>query len=294
MSNNLKTSLIAELKTAGAYEVKVADPRIGFEHAPQGRHPLDMMPDCRSVIVFGMAITELPDFSFMSLRRSHPEPPDFWTEIAMSPDRGAKYNSYRISFLFSCLVIMKALSYLSEKGFKAIERHHKGQGRLETPDKLCAYEAGLGVYGRSGLVLHPELGNRMKLGVILTDAPLEPDKRLEGFDPCDGCDLCVTNCPARAYGPGGEYHGLWSEKKCLDMRTELDERHYICNLCWKICPASRFSDDELFDMYVSKSVVGQLKETVLAIEQRFARPLTVARGAASDALASQQRRREQP
>jgi hypothetical protein len=28
------------------------------------------------------------------------------------------------------------------------------------PEKLCAYEAGLGVYGRSGLILHPELGNR--------------------------------------------------------------------------------------------------------------------------------------
>jgi len=271
MQPGLKDGLITEMKRVGAYDVRIADPHQGFEYAPEGRYPLELMPDCRSVIVFAIPMTELPDFSHISLRRSRPEPPDYWSEIAMRPDRGPYYSSYSIPFLLTSFVIMKALSFLSEKGFKAIERHHKGQGdRLETPDKLCAYEAGLGVYGRSGIILHPELGNRMKLGVILTDAPLEPNRRLEGFDPCDGCDLCVTNCPAHAYGPGGEYHGVWSVEKCLGQGTGLDERHYVCNLCWRICPAGRFSDDELFDMHVSKKVVGLLKEAVVMIEQRFA------------------------
>jgi epoxyqueuosine reductase len=270
MGTDLKRALVTELETAGAYAIRVADPRTGFEHAPQGRHPLDLMPDCRSVVVFAIAITELPDLTFMSLRRSHPEPPDFWTRIALDPDRGPDYNSYRISFLFSCFVIMKALSFLSERGFKAIERHHKGEGRPETPDKLCAYEAGLGAYGRSGLILHPELGNRMKLGVVLTDAPLEPDQRLEGFDPCDGCSLCVDNCPTQAYGPGGEYHGVWSAERCLRLRKEDSERHYACNLCWNICPAGRYADDDLFDLYVRRPALGPLKKAVSVIERRFA------------------------
>ena len=229
------------------------------------------MPDCRSVIVFVIAISELPDWMYMSLRRSHPEPPDFWTEIAVTPENASMYNSFRISFLFSCFVIMKALSFLSEGGYKAIERHHKGKhGNLETPDKLCAYEAGLGVYGRSGLILHPNLGNRMKLGVVLTDAPLEPDTRLDGFDPCTGCDLCVTRCPAQAYGPNGVYHGTWSQDKCLLTRADIQKQSgYACNLCWEICPAGKFMDDELFDMYVNKRSVGQLRQAVSTIERRF-------------------------
>ena len=32
--------------------------------------------------------------------------------------------------------------------------------------KLCAYEAGIGVYGRSGLILHPEVGNRWQIVVL--------------------------------------------------------------------------------------------------------------------------------
>jgi ferredoxin len=276
VKDNLKQSLVAEMKVAGAYDVKIADPRRGFEHAPEGRHPLDFMPDCKSVIVFGTAITELPDLAYMALRRSEPEPPDIWTKIAVHPERAAVFNAYRISFLFSCFVIMKALSYLSEKGYKAIERHHKGQGRRETPDKLCAYEAGLGVYGRSGLILHPELGNRMKLGTVLTDAPFEPDRPLEGFDPCAGCELCVTHCPAGAYGSNGAYHGAWSEDRCLSKREVLRaETGYGCNLCWEICPASSYSDDEPFGMHVSKRVIEELKDAVQAIERSFARIPTV-------------------
>ena len=277
MSDKLKSSLVTELKRAGAYDVKIADPYTGFEHAPAERHPLELMPDCRSVIVFGVAITELPDLLYMALRRSRPEPPDLWTEISVNPERATMFNGYRISFLFSCFVIMKALSFLSERGFEAIERHHKGSGTQETPDKLCAYEAGLGVYGRSGLILHPELGNRMKLGVILTNAPLEPDTRLEGFDPCAGCDLCAVNCPAQAYGPNGVYHGAWLEEKCLLTRVDLEIRTgYSCNLCWEICPFGSFDDGELFEMHVRKGVLNQLKEAVSNIEHRHSAMETVA------------------
>jgi len=271
MNEDLKTLLVAELKTAGAYDIKVADPYNGFEYAPEGRHPLDLMPDCRSVIVFGIAVTELPDTFLMSLRRSRPEPPDFWTQQYVSADHADQFNCYNIGFLVSCFVIMKALSFLSEKNFKAIERHHKGQDRLETPTKLCAYEAGLGVYGRSGLILHPELGNRMKLGVILTDAPLEADKRLEGYDPCKGCNLCVIHCPAKAYGSNGEYHGVWSLEKCWNKGEELRAKTGldICNLCWRICPACKFSDDQLFELYIGKYALRQLKRAVTAMERWY-------------------------
>ncbi len=63
-----------------------------------------------------------------------------------------------------------------------MERHYKEGGKRLTPDKLDVYDAGLNVYGCSGLTLHPELEDQMPFGAILTDALLEPDRRLEGFD----------------------------------------------------------------------------------------------------------------
>jgi epoxyqueuosine reductase QueG len=122
------------------------------------------------------------------------------------------------------------------------------------PEKLCAYEAGLGVYGRSGLILHPELGNRTVIGAFLTDAQLEPDAKLKGYAPCTGCDACVRACPAGAYGDEGSYHGVWSREKCESTRQALTAQGYsICTLCSTICPLGDYSHDELFIIDVRRS-----------------------------------------
>jgi epoxyqueuosine reductase QueG len=122
------------------------------------------------------------------------------------------------------------------------------------PEKLCAYEARLGVYGRSGLILHPELGIRIVIGAFLTDAWLEPDAKLQGVDPCRGCDACVRACPADAYGDDGSYHGVWPREKCETTRQALRVRGYAqCNSCWTVCPLGDYSHDELFVLDVRRS-----------------------------------------
>jgi len=55
--NELKDDLKRYLKQAGAYDVRVANPSNGFEHAQSGRHPLDLWKDCRSVVVFAVAMS---------------------------------------------------------------------------------------------------------------------------------------------------------------------------------------------------------------------------------------------
>ncbi len=40
MVNDLKQRLVSRLKQIGAYDVRIADPRVGFEHALPGRHHL--------------------------------------------------------------------------------------------------------------------------------------------------------------------------------------------------------------------------------------------------------------
>ncbi|MDD2778503.1 MAG: reductive dehalogenase, partial [Methanocellales archaeon] len=63
-----------------------------------------------------------------------------------------------------------------------------------------AIDAGLGELGRSGLLITPEFGSRVRLCKVLTDLPLKPDKpiefRVQRF--CESCVLCAKSCPVGA------------------------------------------------------------------------------------------------
>ncbi len=71
--------------------------------------------------------------------------------------------------------------------------------------KDAAVLSGLGVIGRSNLLLHPLWGPRIRLRSILIDADLPPTPPLDGFDPCRECDgYCQQDCPVDAF-PEGAY-----------------------------------------------------------------------------------------
>ena len=143
----------------------------------------------------------------------------------------------RLSRIFRSCILLKGLTFLQEQGFKTLHT------RLQ--NKLCAYEAGLGVYGRNGLLIHPELGCRIGPGIILTDAVLEPDRKLEDFNPCQDCRLCIEKCPAQAFEESKEYPDSWSRDKCLKMRGKIADRGLYCHNCLAACPAGKFKDEQL-------------------------------------------------
>jgi epoxyqueuosine reductase QueG len=245
MADDLKRRLIDEMMRVGAYEVRMADPNVGFDHARPGQHPLEIMPECRTVVVFGVAKDDLADTMYVGVRRSVAREPDDWT-VNLAVQDPSMYLGQRVSLLFPAYVILKAHNLLSQAGFRIVERFDKASEEPKLPLKLCAFEAGLGVYGRSGLILHRELGNRMVLGGFLTDAPMSPDGR-SAEDPCADCRLCLASCPAGAYGPNGEYHDCWSRERCESTRKRLIAKGYSnCNLCWEVCPAGTVDRDSLF------------------------------------------------
>lgn len=238
MKKDLKTNLINRLKQSGAYEVRVGDPHVGFEHALDGKHPLDFWPACKSVIVYAVPVSPKMNNTYIG-------PYSVWEgdrAIGPVPENllSSEYALVRLSSLFMSSVTLNGIVFLQSKGYEA--RYNPKQIRL----KLCAYETGLGVYGRSGVILHPELGNRMILGAILTDALLVPDPRLENFNPCEDCDICIKACPAKAYDPDKEYPDSWSREKCMAKREEIVKRGLFCHNCFASCPAGRLKDDELF------------------------------------------------
>jgi epoxyqueuosine reductase QueG len=243
MSDSLKSELVTRLKQAGAYDVRVANPRQGFENALPDRHPLDLWQQCKSIIIF--AVARAPHVNNMYLgphapwngqRNLGPVPHNIQSE---------EYAMVRLSWLFVNSILLRGVMLLAQKGYQVSFE------RIQL--KLAAFEAGLGVYGRSGVILHPELGNRICLGAILTDASLEADGRLQGYSPCDGCDRCVRMCPAQAFDPKKEYPASWSREICVTKRQEIAHKGEYCHNCFTVCPAGTISDEELLSIKTATS-----------------------------------------
>ena len=100
--------------------------------------------------------------------------------------------------------------------------------------KLFAWAAGLGWYGRSSLLVHPEFGARVRYATILTDAPLECGHPLERD--CGECRACVAVCPAGAIHTGHDDYDL---DACYNKLTEFTRLpfigQHICGVCIKAC-----------------------------------------------------------
>ena len=94
--------------------------------------------------------------------------------------------------------------------------------------------AGLGWIGRSGLLVTPQYGSRVRLVTVLTDAPLPADKLME-FS-CGKCAACVKVCPAKAIHGKPEAFDLAA---CYAKLTEFTRIQYvgqhICGVCVKAC-----------------------------------------------------------
>ncbi|RMF03897.1 MAG: reductive dehalogenase, partial [Chloroflexi bacterium] len=93
------------------------------------------------------------------------------------------------------LVLLSVAQYIRNLGYRAVASLN--DTALAVP---LAIKAGLGEYGRHGLLITPEFGPRVRLGKIFTDLPLAHDRPIafgvRQF--CNVCRRCTTACPARA------------------------------------------------------------------------------------------------
>ncbi len=98
--------------------------------------------------------------------------------------------------------------------------------------KILAVECGLGYIGRSGLVINPEYGARVRYISILTDLEFDPDKKIIGG--CGPCKKCINACPAQAIS----MEGLDLNKCLLKLRDYAKMPgigQYICGVCVRVC-----------------------------------------------------------
>lgn len=109
--------------------------------------------------------------------------------------------------------------------------------------KIAARLAGLGTIGKNALFLSYKHGPRVRLGTVLTNAPLSVGK--EGkVNICDSCNLCKNACPALAitgesFSPEKRRDEFIDAKACSDyMKNNFKHigRGVVCGICMAVCP----------------------------------------------------------
>ena len=101
---------------------------------------------------------------------------------------------------------------------------------------IAGYYAGLGTVGDSHNLITKEFGPRIRLVSVLTDAPIEPDKKCEK-DLCIHCEKCMKKCPAGCFSNKEKSPYDMDKDKCTLYHMDLaKQHHWPCGYCATFCP----------------------------------------------------------
>ena len=109
--------------------------------------------------------------------------------------------------------------------------------------KTAATRAGLGWVGKNCQLVTRQWGPWVRLGTVLTDAPLTPSQPIER-DLCGKCRRCVDVCPAKALKGGSWYPGVerdvildaWACDHYKKKHFRKFHGGHNCGICTHACP----------------------------------------------------------
>ncbi|MBU3114165.1 4Fe-4S binding protein [Clostridium lacusfryxellense] len=87
-----------------------------------------------------------------------------------------------------------------------------------------AVSAGLGVWGRNGIIVNNDYGAGILFAATFTNAPLKPSFITKDTNHCTNCDKCINACPGKAF-ENNTFHVY----RCIPNTIKG------CNECLKVC-----------------------------------------------------------
>ena len=113
----------------------------------------------------------------------------------------ARTNNYRIARYLESKCHAKAFTVPGSYPFAMTKENGGVIGQVSL--RHAAKAAGLGVFGRHNLIIHPRFGTRVTFSAVLSDLDLPPDSPYME-DLCIECNICVDECPAHALDEEGK------------------------------------------------------------------------------------------
>jgi epoxyqueuosine reductase len=109
-------------------------------------------------------------------------------------------------------------------------------------EKPIAARAGVGWYGKHGIIITERFGSWVVLGEIITELELEADAPL--LQSCGDCKICIDLCPTQAIVSPYivdrtrclQYISERPMKVPVDFREVWGDRLYGCTTCQEFCP----------------------------------------------------------
>ena len=125
-----------------------------------------------------------------------------------------------------------------------IAHHTEVQEETMVPVKVLAQDAGMGSIGINALLITPEYGPRVRLGAVITNAPLKPGRPLRENLCLEarkilGCSRCIDSCEVHAIKPDGyvDFEACWMFNKVFKKRYGYSG----CNTCQYVCPVGYYT-----------------------------------------------------
>jgi epoxyqueuosine reductase QueG len=170
-------------------------------------------------------------------------------ELVVGPTKAYAYHYHAMNRFLDNLAL-RTMNLLQEGGYRAFPIPTSQTVNLKLHEghlshKMVATRAGVGWIGKSALLVTPELGPRLRLTSVLTNAPLKVGNPVVESS-CGSCQECVKACPVEAIR--GE---TWSQKSdradLLDVDRcamkidggKIEVGAPVCGVCMQVCPKGK-------------------------------------------------------